>query len=140
MQKRSRPPSTTQQVQLNDEGTLEDTDYDDVWPTRMPSSARRYSGQGQPDVRTEAGRSRPDVQPLSIPKNYHPPNPDRQTNVPPRRTATSTDIPAIHVYRGRGVRTDDIETERSGRLTGNPGMTRVGGGTGISRRIRFQWL
>jgi hypothetical protein len=130
-QRRSRPPSTSQRVRLNDEGTLDDSEYDDVWPTRMPNSTLRYTGQGQPDVRAEAGRSRPDVQPLSIPKNYRPSNSDRQTSVPPRRTAT--DIPAIHVQRGRGVRTDDVET----------GLGGSGGGTrsaGITRRIRLHWF
>ena len=139
-QKRSRPPSTTQQVRLNNEGTLDDSEYDDVWPTRMPNSTLRYTGQGQPDIRTEAGRSRPDVQPLSVPKNYRPSNSDRQTSVPPRRTATSTDIPAIHVHRGRGVRTDDVETGLGTRLTGSAGGTRSTEVTGIARRIRFHWL
>jgi hypothetical protein len=129
-QRRSRPPSTTQHVRLNNEGTLDESEYDDVWPTRMPNSALRYTGQGQPDVRTEAGRSRPDVQPLSIPKNYRSSNPDRQTSIPPRRTATSTDIPAIHVHRGRGVRTDDVEM-------GTAGGTRT---ARIGRRVRFHWL
>ncbi len=140
-QQRSRPPSTSQRVRLHDEGTLDDSEYDDdVWPTRMPNSALRYTGQGRPDVRMETGRSRPDVQPLSIPKNYRPSNGDRQTNVPPRRTATSTDIPAIHVHRGRGVRTDDVDTDIGTRLGGSPGGVRGARSEEPSRRIRLHWL
>src|SRR5437868_12181949 len=106
----------------------------------MPNSTLRYTGHGQPDIRTEAGRSRPDVQPLSIPKSYRPSNSDRQTNVPPRRTATATDIPAIHVHRGRDVRTDDVETGLGTRLTGSAGSARGTGVARIPRRIRFHWL
>ena len=134
-QRRSRPPSASQRVRLNDEGTLDDTEYDDVWPSRMPNSTLRYSGHGQPDIRTEAGRSRPDVQPLSIPRNYRASNSERQASVPPRRTAT--DIPSINVHRGRGVRTDDVETGFSTRLTGTGGGARS---REIGRGIRFRWL
>lgn len=135
MQKRNRPPSAMQQVRLNDESTFDDEEYDDIYPSRMPNSAIRYTGQS--DVRTETRRSRPDVQPLSVSKNYRSSNPDRQTTVPPRRTATSTDIPAIHIHRARGVRTDDVEMRHAGRLTDDAASTRV---TGIVQRTRLHWL
>ena len=134
-QRRTRPPSTPQRVRLNDEGSLDDTEYDDVWPSRMPNSTLRYNAQGHPDIRTESGRSRPDVQPLSIPRNYRASNTGRQANVPPRRTAT--DIPSIHVHRGHEVRTDDVEDGYGTRVTGSGRGART---REIGRGMRLRWI
>ena len=134
-QRRTRPPSIPQRVRLNDEGSLDDTEYDDVWPSRMPNSTLRYTGQGHPDIRTEAGRSRPDVQPLSIPRNYRASNSDLQAGARSRRTAT--DIPSVYGNRGRGVRTDDVEVGYGSRLTGSRGGARS---RQIGRGIRLRWL
>lgn len=72
---------------VNDDETLNEGEYDDVWPTRSASSTRRY----QADVRTEAGRVA-DVQ--AGPRRALNPTGERHT-VPPRRTATQERIPAL---------------------------------------------
>lgn len=67
----------------------DDEEYDDVWPSRMPTSARRYQG----DVKIETGRSSADVQPSSQ-GGYRrtSSNPGRTggNTIPPRRTATQS--------------------------------------------------
>ena len=63
MQQRGKYASAQHiQVARSDEALQED-EYDDVWPVRMSSSARRYPGMA--DVRTEVGRVRADVQSLA---------------------------------------------------------------------------
>ncbi len=74
----------------------EDEEYDDVWPSRMPTSARRY----QSDVRTETGHATADVQ-LSTQREYRTSsNPGRTggNTIPPRRTATQS-MPAVQTPR-----------------------------------------
>ena len=84
-----------------------DVEYDDKWPTRMPSSARRY--QSVPDVRMETGRRRSDELPNTDQRYYISGN-TRQSRavIPPRRTATQTGLPAVHNSRQRNIYTDDI--------------------------------
>ncbi|GAC1430747.1 MAG: hypothetical protein NVSMB54_24620 [Ktedonobacteraceae bacterium] len=72
----------------------EDEEYDDVWPSRMPTSARRY----QSDVKTEIGRA--DVQ-MSSQREYRTSsNPGRTGGnmIPPRRTATQN-MAALQIPR-----------------------------------------
>ncbi len=73
----------------------EDEEYDDVWPSRMPTSARRY----QSDVKTETGRTA-DVQMSSQREHRTSSNPGRTggNTVPPRRTATQS-MPAMQTPR-----------------------------------------
>jgi len=66
----------------------EDEEYDDVWPSRMPTSARRYHS----DVKTETGRATTDVQMSSQREHRTSSNPGRTggNTIPPRRTATQS--------------------------------------------------
>ena len=117
------------QKPIHNADTIQDSDgyeeydeYDDDWPLRMPSSARRYSRPA--DVQIEGGRAnrdghtgrtRADVRTLS---SQSPPSQFSRSNrgedmksrstIPPRRTATQTSIPVVQPQR-RAVRTDDID-------------------------------
>lgn len=98
-----RVPAASQVVDNND---FSDEQYDDAWPTRMPSSVRRYQG----DVKVETGRKRADVQ-----DDYHfvTHNPvGRKNPVPARRTATAS-IPVVQpASRRQPVNTDEIVVQR----------------------------
>lgn len=93
-----RRDTYAEQVEITDEDILNEGEYeyDDVWPARMPTSARRY--QGLADIRTEVGRAQADVEPLpalrisrAVPSN--------KSAIPPRRSATQTNIPAVQGNR-----------------------------------------
>lgn len=86
---------------------LNEEEYDDVWPTRMPTSSRRY--QSIPDVRTEIGRRQGDTQ-LNTDQRYYASDNTRESRagIPARRTATQTGLPAVQGSRQRDVYTDDI--------------------------------
>jgi hypothetical protein len=71
------------------------------WPTRQPSSARRY--QGQADVRTETGRAA-DVQVQPGRRSYVNPAGERHT-IPARRTAGR--IPALQTAPARIYRDEE---------------------------------
>ena len=60
---------------------LAEDELDDIYPTRMPSSARRYRS----DVNTEAGRARADAHSVMLAKNDSQ-IPSRKNAIPPRRT------------------------------------------------------
>ncbi len=87
-------------------------EYDDVWPMRIASSARRY--QGLADVRTEVGRAHPDVQSLASQRTYRVTGTE-QSAVPPRRTATQGSIPVVQGQR-RQAQTDDVVHRHSDQL------------------------
>jgi hypothetical protein len=74
---------------------LDEGEYDDVWPTRLPSSARRY--QGLADVQVPSGR-RGDVNSSSA----------RHT-IPPRRTATQK---RVSINEGNTQTTDTQRFQR----------------------------
>jgi len=81
----------------------DDSDYEyDVFPSRMPSSARRYHS----DARMESGRTPADVQAMALARDAH--IPGRKSAIPPRRTATQTSVPVARTGRRAG---DAIETE-----------------------------
>lgn len=88
---------------ITEEEMLNEGEYDDVWPVRPSSSARRY--QGLADVRTEAGRVA-DVQ--AQPGRRGRAAGERHT-IPPRRTATQARIPAVQPTPSR-VYIDDKNT------------------------------
>ena len=90
-----------------DDGYDEDND---VWPSRMPNSVRRYRS----DVRTEAGHAQADVQSLSQ-GDYRTPyaSRSRKSAIPPRRSATQANIPAIQSGRRGAVDTEDVVPRRS---------------------------
>ncbi len=96
----------------------EDEEYDDVWPARMPTSARRYSS----DVRTDQGRA--DVQPSSQREYRTSSNPGRTggNTIPPRRAATQS-MPAVQTPR-RGV-TQNMPAMQTPRRSGTQSMAAV---------------
>jgi hypothetical protein len=101
MQQRSRRVPA-QQIKITDDAMLNEEEYDEVWPTRMPTSSRRY--QSIPDVRTEEVHRQGDVQ------RYYSSGNTRQSRavIPARRTATQTGLPAVQSSRQRSVYTDDL--------------------------------
>ncbi len=120
MQQRNRRMSARQEP-VTDDAMEQEDEYDDAWPTRLPSSSRRYLAQ--PDVYMETGRKPADVRSLSSQRSSGNSRPERYTSVPPRRSATQTNIPAIQANRPRVARTDDIPMRRdSGHL--NSGQER----------------
>lgn len=104
-----------------------DEEYDDIWPSRKPTSTRRYTT----DVKAETDRTRGDMQPSPSRTGYITGSGSgRKNSIPPRRTATQTHLPVVQTPqpspRRRPVEVDDeIETQRSGGLPD----TRSGGGT-----------
>lgn len=124
-QRKQRMPA--QQPPVTDDDMLNEGEYDDeVWPTRMPSSSRRY--HAMPDVHTETGRKPVDARPIVPQRNFAPSRPERHTSIPPRRTATQTHIPAVQGNRPRMVHTDEVPP----RLSKDRLKTRGG--------MRFHWL
>ncbi len=101
-----RVPS--QPIRNTDDDMSNDMDYDDDWPTRMPSSVRRY--QSIPDVRLETGHRQSDELPVTDQRFYGSGN-TRQSRavIPPRRTATQARVPAVQSSRPRNSYTDDIQ-------------------------------
>jgi hypothetical protein len=103
-QRTRRVPAAGQEV---DKSNFFAEEYDDAWPTRMPTSARRY----QSDVRVETGRKAADVQ-----DDYHfvsrPPN-SHKNRVPARRTAATTAPVVQAASRHQPVHTDEIGVQRS---------------------------
>lgn len=78
---------------ITEEEMLQEGEYDEMWRSRQPSSARRY--QGLADVRTESGRSA-DVKAMPGQRRYTSQTGERHT-IPPRRTATQGRLPTIQV-------------------------------------------
>lgn len=105
-QRSRRTPS--QPIRNTEDDLANDVDYDDEWPTRIPSSARRY--KTIPDVRTQAGYRQSDELPNPDQRYYGSSN-TRQSRaaIPPRRTATQVGIPAVQSTRPRDIYTDDIQ-------------------------------
>jgi hypothetical protein len=114
MQARARN-APVQPVQVKSRNELsEDEEYDDVWPMRISSSARRY--QGLADVKTEVGRARADVQSLASQRSYRVTSTEKST-VPPRRTATQGNIPVVQGQRRRMSPADEVTSRHSDQLT-----------------------
>ena len=118
---RSRSASTaSRQVTDRSRVPYDDDELDDVYPTRMPSSVRRYRS----DVNTETGRAQADAQSVVLAKNdSH--IPSRKSAIPSRRTATQTSLPIGRASRRPTgpVETDEISPRRSGDLTAYPRQT-----------------
>ncbi len=113
----SQRANRTQKARITEDDMLNDGEYDDVWPDRLPSSSRRYY---MPDIKAESGRVLADT--TYGPKRSYG---DRKS-IPPRRSATQTSIPAMPGSRPRI--TEDGEARRtSGLLPGG-------------RRSRYHWL
>ncbi len=149
-QRRSPDVANTRNPRLD-----EDEEYDDVWPSRMPTSARRYSS----DVKAENGRA--DVQ-ASSQREYrtssHPVRTGGNT-IPPRRTATQSmpaistprravtqNMPAVQSPRRSGTQSipatqpgrrrpvEDFEDDEQPRTSGLLKPSRP------TSRLRFHWL
>jgi len=106
MQQQSRRVPA-QQIKNTEDNMFNEEEYNDIWPTRMPTSSRRY--QRIPDVRTEIGRRQGDAQ-LNTNQRYYASDNTRANRavIPARRTATQTGLPAVQGSRQRNVYTDDI--------------------------------
>ncbi len=107
-----------QQIRITDEAMLNEGEYDDVWPARMPTSTRRY--QSIPDIRAETGRRQADSQSINAQRHYaagytH----EHRATIPPRRTATQTSIPSVQGNRQRDIYTDDVLPQNYSRRAGN---------------------
>jgi hypothetical protein len=117
--RRSRHASPAGNSQLTDKQRIlfeDDDEYDEGFSTRMPSSARRYHS----DTRIESGRTRADVQAMTIVRN--PQRSGHRNAIPPRSTATQTNVSAIHTgQRTTGpVETEDVIPHRSRSLSLRP--------------------
>jgi len=98
-------------------GAIDDfADYDDEWPTRTRSSALHYTGLA--DVKSEVGRSRPDVQSFSPQRSQRSYYADLESPIPPRRSATQTNMPAVQVRKGRVVHTSEVGLRETEELVG----------------------
>jgi hypothetical protein len=104
---------TSHEMPLEDE---DEFDYDDEqWPPRMANSTRRY----QTDVKTEGGLPFSDIQP-STKRGKRTGYAERETTIPPRRTAAQAKLPTVPVTQPRARRelapierdTRDIELVR----------------------------
>ncbi|QBD79247.1 hypothetical protein EPA93_25990 [Ktedonosporobacter rubrisoli] len=113
---RRSPQASLKQQHSSD---IFDAEFDDMWPARMPSSTRRYRG----DVKTEVGRSRPDVQPLTLSDTRSLPT-RRKNAIPPRRTAS---IAKNQARKPQPVDTEEIFPKLNLRSLKN-------------RSPRFHWL
>lgn len=104
-------------------------EHDDIWPSRMPSSTRRYRS----DTKTEVGRALPDVQyiVLSNSHNVYPKSTSGRRNpVPPRRTATQPTPVVQPTSRLSSVDTEEVVSRpRGNRSTMDREQNR-----------RFHWL
>jgi hypothetical protein len=108
---------------------FDEDELDDIYPTRMPSSVRRYRS----DVNTETGRARADAHSVMLAKNdSHIPN--RKNAIPPRRAATQTSLPVARPERRSTgfVETEEVSSRRSGSLPPQPRQT-------ASLRQDFTW-
>lgn len=95
--RRSRPP--LDKPRQADRHNFFEDEPDDIYPTRMPSSTRRY----QSDVRMEVGRAQADVQPYGRTLSH-----TRKSSIPARRTAIAADSGQLQPARRRAVDTEDI--------------------------------
>jgi hypothetical protein len=111
---RSRNVSTmSRQAPDRSRAALDEDEFDDIYPTRMPSSVRRYRG----DVNTETGRTRADAQSVVLARGDAQ-IPQRKSAVPPRRAATQTSLPIVRSERRSTGPTemDEVSSHRSGDL------------------------
>src|SRR5215471_3407181 len=125
--KQQRVQRPAAQQRDTEDGIVNDDDYDEIWPIRLPTSTRRY--HDVPDVRTESGRKQADSLPLTS-QRYSAPGNTRtgRSAIPPRRTSTQTSIAAMQGNRIRDTHTDDIFSRNTVR------------DSDYRQRSRFHWL
>ena len=104
--------------QLSDKRRIlfDDEEEYDVFPTRSPSSVRRYHS----DTRMESGRARADVQSMTLARDAR--IPGRKSAIPPRSTATQTNVPTVRPGNRttEPVETEDVLSHRSRDLSLSP--------------------
>ncbi len=103
--------------QVNDKRRVafDDDEYDDAFPTRTPSSARRYHS----DAKIESGRARADVQSMTVARDARVPG--RKSAIPPRATQTSIPAAAKPGQRTTGpVETENVVPRHSRNLSLRP--------------------
>lgn len=124
---------SVKQIQGNTPDSFDDIYDDDVWPSRMPTSARRY----QSDVRADGDRTRGDAQPISARDQRT--GSYQKSSIPARRTATQTHLPVPSTQTTQGGRRrpaptpleiDDITSRPSGGLSNAP----------KAQKRRLHWL
>lgn len=113
-------PDRTSRVRITDDDMLNEGEYNDAWPGRLPSSSRRYY---TPDINAESGRTLADTTYGYGPKRSN----SERKSIPPRRSATQTSIPVAPGSKPRVPLTDDEPRRTSGLLK-------------MGRRWRFHWL
>lgn len=114
-------PARAQKARVTDDDMLNEGEYDDPWPGRLPSSSRRYH---IPDVNAENGRVLADTTFGYGPKRSS----GERKIIPPRRSATQTSIPVVPGGKSRVPTFDDEENRQTS------GLLMRG------RRWRFHWL
>jgi len=108
------------QVRVTEDDMLNEGEYDEPWPDRLPSSSRRY--QPIADIRSESGRKQADASYGQKRSNAG------HQSVPLRSSATQNDIPIVRGSRGRAPYHEDEDPRRASGLL----MAR--------RRPRLHWL
>ena len=110
-----------QKVRVTDDDMLNEGEYDDVWPGRLPSSSRRYY---MPDIKTENGRAQADSGYGYAAQRAS----GERKSIPPRSSATQATYPVTPGSKLRGSAFDDGKTRRTS------GLLKIG------RRLRLHWL
>lgn len=121
---------TARYQSITEEEMLQEGEYDEMWRSRQPSSARRY--QGLADVRAESGRSA-DVKAMSGQRNSISPVGERHT-IPPRRTATQGRVPTVQVAAPSRIYIDEESSHGKNTDEYYRGEARKSAG-----RRRFHW-
>lgn len=98
--------TSTRRQQVDTEDDLFDSDYDDVWPAPMPNSVISY--QKLDNVRSNAGRAYADVDSSGGERRTRAPYPGGKSAIPPRSSATQTNIPVVQASPKRATRTNDV--------------------------------
>jgi len=112
----------TQKPRITEDDMLNEGEYDDAWPDRLPSSSRRYY---MPDVKAESGHTLADSTYGYAPKRRN----SERAGIPPRRSAAQIST-ATAGGRSRAPVFEDDEAHHTSGLSG-----RMGRG-----RRRFHWL
>jgi len=103
-------------VRRANDDVYEDEQYDDVWPSRMPTSTRRYRSDVQSEGGyTQTGRATRTSELQATPRPpYRASNPGRNTSsIPPRKTATQTNLPAVQAPRRRTVNIEAVQPRKN---------------------------
>jgi hypothetical protein len=141
-QARARAMRTTPRTR-RDNYDYEDDLYDDAWPSRLPTSVRRYNS----DVYAESGRVTADVQP-GITRSERVPYAGRRASSPARRTAG--ELPTASTMQNSrrrpidwAVDTDGQERHSDALTLSNPRSGRAAPSTQPPRKRnqpRLHWL